>query len=129
MNQSQKSRQMSETFQLGILLAGIGGFLDAYTYICRGGVFANAQTGNIVLLGMRLAERNPMAAVRYVIPILAFVAGVVVAEWIKNKYKNTAKIHWRQIIILIECLVLLGVAFLPQTNESNLLANVMISFV
>ena len=41
--------QMSETVLIGSLLALAGGFLDAYTYICRGGVFANAQTGNIVL--------------------------------------------------------------------------------
>ena len=45
-----KKRQMSETFRLGILLAIVGGFLDAYTYISRGEVFANAQTGNICLL-------------------------------------------------------------------------------
>lgn len=31
-----------------------GGFQDAYTYCCRGSVFANAQTGNIVLLSAAL---------------------------------------------------------------------------
>lgn len=36
--------QMSEAFQLGAVLAVIGGFLDAYSYLLRGGVFANAQT-------------------------------------------------------------------------------------
>ena len=44
--------QMSETILIGTLLALAGGFLDAYTYICRGGVFANAQTGNIVLFSI-----------------------------------------------------------------------------
>ncbi len=41
---------------LGILLAIVGGFLDAYTYISRNGVFANAQSGNIVLLGVKAAQ-------------------------------------------------------------------------
>lgn len=41
----QKQRQMSETFRLGALLTVVGGFLDTYTYLSRGGVFANAQTG------------------------------------------------------------------------------------
>ena len=31
-----------------------GGFQDAYTYCCRGSVFANAQTDNIVLLSAAL---------------------------------------------------------------------------
>ena len=38
----QKQRQMSETFRLGALLTVVGGFLDTYTYLSRGGVFANA---------------------------------------------------------------------------------------
>ena len=46
----QKNReivQRSESFPIGVLLALTGGFLDAYTYVSRGGVFANAQTGSI----------------------------------------------------------------------------------
>ena len=38
------SLQMSETLRLGIILALSGGFMDAYSYLERGNVFANAQT-------------------------------------------------------------------------------------
>ena len=72
--------QMSESLLLGALLAVAGGFFDAYTYICRGGVFANAQTGNIVLLGLGLAEREWQHAMTYLLPVLAFALGVVAAE-------------------------------------------------
>ena len=48
--------QRSESFAAAALLALSGGLLDAYTYLCRGGVFANAQTGNMVLLAIRAAE-------------------------------------------------------------------------
>ena len=54
----ESSRQMSESVRIGIFLTMAGGFMDAYSYICRGKVFANAQTGNIVLLGQSLAEAN-----------------------------------------------------------------------
>lgn len=54
----KQTKQMSETHLLAILLAVVGGFLDAYTYICRGHVFANAQTGNIVLLGLHLTNQD-----------------------------------------------------------------------
>ena len=50
--------QMSESLLLGAMLAMAGGFFDAYTYLCRGKVFANAQTGNIVLFGANIAEGN-----------------------------------------------------------------------
>lgn len=44
--------------RLGVLLALVGGGLDAYTFISRGGVFAGAQTGNVVLLGVAAAQRH-----------------------------------------------------------------------
>ena len=47
-------RQMSESFITAAFLSVSGGLQDAYTYIFRGKVFANAQTGNIVLLGQNL---------------------------------------------------------------------------
>ena len=41
--------QMSEAIPTGMFLTLSGGFQDAYTYFSRGNVFANAQTGNIVV--------------------------------------------------------------------------------
>ena len=60
-----KKVQISESIELGILLALSGGFMDAYSYIGRGEVFANAQTGNMLLLGVHLSEGNIPAAIRY----------------------------------------------------------------
>ena len=49
---------MSESFLTAAFLSISGGLQDAYTYIYRGEVFANAQTGNIVLLSQSLVERK-----------------------------------------------------------------------
>ena len=37
--------QMSDSFRAAVFIVLSGGFQDAYTYTCRGEVFANAQTG------------------------------------------------------------------------------------
>ena len=52
----QRAKQISESIELGIILALAGGFMDVYSYIGRDHVFANAQTGNIVLFGLHLAS-------------------------------------------------------------------------
>ena len=124
---------LSETFALGALLAAAGGFLDAYTYLLRGGVFANAQTGNIVLLGMRLAEGEPGRALGYLVPILAFAAGVAATEGLRRRWAasprgRAARLHWRQIVLGAECAILLAVAFLPA-GRWDMAANVAISFL
>lgn len=120
--------QMSETFLTGVLLALGGGFLDAYTYICRGGVFANAQTGNMVLLGLHLAQGKVVAGMTYVIPILAFALGVVIAEVLRGRCRAWKKLHWRQIAVFAEVVILVIVAMLPQ-GKMDTTANVLVSFV
>lgn len=131
MGMKQAHGQMSESMRLGALLAVAGGFFDAYTYLCRGGVFANAQTGNIVLLGLELAEREWLRALAYLAPILAFALGVVVAEVVKQRGKarqaGGAGMHWRQVIVLAEFVLLPVAAFLPQ--RMNMAVNILISFV
>lgn len=123
-------QQMSESFLLGSLLAVSGGFLDAYTYLSRGKVFANAQTGNMVLLGLHIAEGNIIKVIYYLIPIIAFIVGIILVEWIQSRYKNNNNItiHWRQIIIIIEVVILFFVAFIPS-DQWNIIANTAVSFV
>jgi uncharacterized membrane protein YoaK (UPF0700 family) len=124
----RKYAQMSESYFLGALLTIVGGFLDAHTYISRGNVFANAQTGNIILWGLSLAERNWTKAFHYMIPILAFVLGVFISEKIKSKFKHNTNIHWRQIVVGIEIIVIAIVSFIPPGNM-DIIANSAISFV
>ena len=123
--------QMSESLVLGLLLAVAGGFFDAYTYLCRGGVFANAQTGNIVLFGARLAEGDWRKALTYLLPILAFAFGVLTAEAVKRRYKSRQNrdinIHWRQIVVMVEIALVVVAAMLPQ--KLNPTVNIIISFV
>ena len=119
--------QMSEAVSTGIFLTLSGGFQDAYTYYCRGNVFANAQTGNIVLMGSHLAAREWNLAVRYLAPVLAFAGGVYMAEHVKRLHRQDRRFHWRQLIVAIEIILLFVVGFLPQ--DMNMAANIIVSFV
>lgn len=122
----QKQKQISESLQLGIILALSGGFMDAYSYVCRGKVFANAQTGNILLCGVNLSEGNWQLALKYLCPVIAFALGLVLANMVQFHLKEKKVIHWRQITILFEAAVLFLVSFMPQSV--NLLANSVTSF-
>lgn len=118
--------QRSESMQLGFILTLAGGFQDAYSYNCRDQVFANAQTGNIVLLGQNLAMGNFGTALRYLLPVLMFVAGVYLAERLRNHFRYSGRLHWRQGIVLLEAMLLVITGFMPQ--EWNGMANAFMSF-
>ena len=123
--------QTSEALRVGLVLALAGGYLDAYTYLCRGGVFANAETGNMVLLGVKLAAGDWAAAAKYLPPIFAFFLGVLAAEAIRRRGKAApaAKLHWRQWVLALEIGVLAAAAFAPLGGAWDMAVNWAVSFV
>jgi Predicted membrane protein len=123
-----KGNHISESFHLAAILAIIGGYMDAYTYLARGKVFANAQTGNIVLLGIKIMDGKFIETSKYLVAIVAFVIGIFVAEMIHAKHSTYKRITWQQIILLIEILALFITAFLP-IGSMDIAANTIISFV
>lgn len=117
-----------ETFRIAALLAVVGGFLDAYTYILRGGVFANAQTGNMVLLGVYAAQGRYRQAGYCIIPILAFALGVFITEVFKKYFTEKEFNIYEHWIIAIEIILLSVVGFVPASVPDSVV-NVTISFV
>ena len=118
--------QKSESFLLSALLSFSGGLQDAYTYTVRGKVFANAQTGNVVLMGQSLMCGQWVESLYYLCPLLSFSFGVFVAERIENRFKKNRPLHWRQIILLIEMTVLTLVGLLSTCFD--MAANMLVSF-
>ncbi|MEU2554683.1 YoaK family protein [Streptomyces sp. NPDC013313] len=117
----------AHSVRLGVLLAIVGGGLDAYTYVARGGVFANAQTGNVVLLSVTAAGRQWSEALRHIPPIIAFVLGVFVAESLKRP-RVAARVRWpARAALVLEILVLSCVGLLPS-GTAGTAATVLVAF-
>ena len=127
MGGEKKKRQMSEAFVTSIFLALSGGLQDAYTYCIRDGVFANAQTGNVVLMSQYLMQGNFSMAGHYAVPLLSFAFGVFVAEKLQARFKYASKLHWRQGLLVLEIVLLVFVGFLPEIL--NVTASSIVSFV
>lgn len=120
------TEQISESLLLNLLLACSGGFQDAYTYIGRGHVFANAQTGNIVLLSTNLLSGNVTLVLHYLLPVLAFAGGIFFADFLRMFHQGRITSHWRQTVLLWEIGILLVVGFIPSSMHD--IANMLVSF-
>jgi Protein of unknown function (DUF1275) len=73
-------RSLAGMFAIASLFAIVDGYLDAFSYLARGHVFANAQTGNVVLFAVRAAAGDWTSAWKTLPSILAYVCGVAVAR-------------------------------------------------
>ncbi len=96
----------------------VGGTLDAYTYLSHG-VFATAQTGNVVLLIVgAFTGHDPW---QYLLPIIAFSLAVLIVQPIKHARRGRAARTAAAVVLAAEAVFLLAVGFLPGTAPSELM--------
>ena len=70
---------------LAILLSGSAGAVDAIAYLQFDHVFVANMTGNTVLFASHLVFHQAGAALTRLLPILGFLAGIVVARLLLNR--------------------------------------------
>ncbi len=117
-----------ERLTAACILSTVGGILDIYTYLCRGRVFANAVTGNMVLLGLNLAQFQLVNCTKYLLAILFYALGVLAAEYIHKYTESEKRLAWHQYVLLTEIICLLPVFFVPY-GKWDFAVNSLISFV
>lgn len=120
--------QISESLLIGALLAIVGGFLESYTFVTRGGVFANCQTGNLVMMVIKIADGAFYNAFLYLVPIVAFIVGVLITQKVRDLFSFHPNVHWRQVMIVFEILCLI-VAMTVPIGKWDILVITLISFV
>lgn len=120
-----RAKQESESIELAVLLALSGGIMDVYSYLVRDHVFANAQTGNMLLFGVNLATGDWAQCLHYAVPVICFAAGIALCHTIKI-VATEEHLHWRQIALVIEAVLLVVVGFVPEGR--SLYANGLTSF-
>ena len=123
-NQKEK---LHDNLVIGVCLSLVGGFLDSYSYLLKGKVFANAQTGNVVLLFIALANREYHKFIKYIVPIVTFALGIFISEILKNKHY--IRNYTRMIAILVfELLVIAAIGLIGTYFQYDII-NSVISFI
>ena len=122
-----QEEKLHDNIVIGVCLSLVGGFLDAYSYLLKGRVFANAQTGNVVLLFISAANRELHKSLKYILPIATFALGIFISEFVKNKHyvKNSTRIV---IVLIFEVLTIAAIG-LTGTYFGHDVINAVISFI
>ena len=109
-------------------LTFVAGFWGAFTYLLRGSVFCNAQTGNVVLMGMALGAGQWLHALYYLIPIFAYIAGAFFSELLPNPVKHHLPIRWETLLVGVEIAAVLFLGLLPESAPVQI-SQVAINFI
>jgi uncharacterized membrane protein YoaK (UPF0700 family) len=109
-------------------LACVGGFLDAYTFVGYNGVFANAQTGNVVLLGVNAQAGHWREALLHIPPIVAFMLGVALAQMLAQPTVRNIVRRPTRWVLIAEIAVLAAIGATPGWIPSGVVTGA-IAFV
>jgi len=127
-NQQKNQFLECERWWILAILMYIGGFFGGYTYSVRGGVFANAQTANFVLLAMALGSGDWQHAGYLIIPITAYFLGAVISEEAAERIKKFHFMRWDTFLILIEMLVVVILGFIPDSAPFQI-SQIAVNFI
>ncbi len=95
-----------------------GGAMDAWVYLAHGHVFANAQTGNILLMMVSFARGDSRDAASHLPSLVAFIAGLLLSRLSAGALKR-AKLNSRDIRLGFECVLLVALAFVADTMPDD----------
>jgi uncharacterized membrane protein YoaK (UPF0700 family) len=111
-------QERAEHLSTSTLLATAGGFLDGFTYVGHGHVFANAMTGNVVLLGVEAMEHSWRASLSHLWPILMFLLGIWAARALQQPVCRRLFANPYATVLAIEAAILLVLCSLPNHTPS-----------
>ena len=117
-----------EKYYIFELLTVAAGMMGLYTYNLRGGVFSNAQTGNIVKMAMAVGSGELKEGFYYFIPFIAYILGTILSEILPQKVRKTHFIRWDTMLVGIEIFVLFLIGFMPFSWPDQI-AQVLICFL
>jgi uncharacterized membrane protein YoaK (UPF0700 family) len=89
------------------LATSAGGAMDAWVYLAHGHVFANAQSGNIVLMGVALADGDVARAATHLPSLLAFAIGALASRLSGELLKRNG-LNSRNVRLGLECVMLVA---------------------
>jgi uncharacterized membrane protein YoaK (UPF0700 family) len=113
----------------GSVLMLATGFVDAYTFLRHGHVFAQAMTGNLVLIAIGASDPSIVAFWRPLVSYLAFVLGVVaVWAWSRRQDPGLPRAGPQLATLGLQVVVLAVVGFLTGGGVASVVITAVISF-
>ena len=103
----------------------LGGYYGAYTYLARGGVFANAQTGNLVMLAAAVGQLNWYRVLMLLIPITAFGCGTAISECLNRKFASFGRLRLESYLILLEIFLVVLIGFIPHSVPDQIAQSIL----
>lgn len=102
-----------DSYPLLFIMTSVGGFCASYSYLVRGGVFAFAQTGNIIYSGHVMASGHFLGVLTFLFPILSYMLGLFLSQQLRDRQSDL--VTFEKSILLFQSLLMTLSALMPDS--------------
>jgi uncharacterized membrane protein YoaK (UPF0700 family) len=88
-----------------VVLSAVTGLVDAVSVLGLGQVFVANMTGNTVFLGFAVGGAPGFEVPRYVMALLAFLAGALAGGWVANAFARSTRRPWLLTVAAVEAIL------------------------
>lgn len=127
MSEKRAYLECEKTWVYRVLII-IAGFYGGYAMVVRGGMFSNAQTGNVAFMAVALGKGEIIQALYYLIPISAYMLGSFVSEILPRQLRRAHLFRWDTLLTLFEIVAVIVMGFIPATAPHQI-CQVLINFI
>lgn len=106
-------RLRRDSYPLLFIMTSVGGFCASYSFLARGGVFAFAQTGNIIYSGHVMASGHFLGVLTFLFPILSYMLGLFLSQQLRDRQADL--VTFEKIILLFQSLLMTLSALMPDS--------------
>lgn len=89
------------------------GFIDAFTFLTQDGLFASAQTGNMVVMAAKLFTGDFLEAFAHVSSFIGFAVGAFLAQGLVERFKEYGWKRYR-VYLFLQMMLLFVTALVQQ---------------
>ena len=104
------------------LLTFCAGFVDAYTFIERGGTLVAGQTGNVVFLSVELINHETREIEVKLATMLAFMLGIFLMTVFQNLFEKS----WWRLSSIVPLILVASVIFCQPTLPISILCLLLV---
>jgi len=110
---------------VAMLLTATGSFLDAFSYLDHGHVFANVMTANLVLSAVSMAHGDWTRVARLLLPVTTYLAGALTGAMLKSRMQKRVTANQQAVAIGIGIALLIAIGSLPAGFSSVAIVSII----
>lgn len=126
--QAYRAKYTEQSLLFLLILTVVGGYMNGYSFVTRGGSLVTMQSGNMARIGIAAYTHDMELFIVSIIPIVGCLVGCTISYLLRDLKKHSTPIYWQKVSLSAEIALFTLIGFIP-VDFHNHIVNFAIAIV